>query len=59
MPGGEQVATATVKWSTDDQDFGFITPDDPGSDSLGSPQQRRDRHGIKRQDEDHDGKADP
>jgi cold shock CspA family protein len=53
------VATATVKWSTDDQDFGFITPDDPGSDSLGSHQQGTDRHGIKWQQADYDGKANP
>ena len=33
------MATGTVKWFNDDQGCGFITPDDPGKDLLGSPQQ--------------------
>ena len=51
------MATGTVKWFNDGQGFGFITPDDPGKGALGTPQQGTDRHGLKRQEEDHDGKA--
>jgi hypothetical protein len=51
------MTTGTVKWFNDDQGFGFITPGDPGKDALGTPLQGTDIHGLKRQEEDHDGKA--
>ena len=51
------MATGTVKRFQDGQGFGSITPHDPGKDTLGIPQQGTVRHGLKRQEEDHDGKA--
>jgi len=36
---------------------GFITPDDPRGDVLGTPLEGTDRHGLQQQAEDNDGKA--
>ena len=56
---GTEMARGTVKWFNDDRGCGLITPDEPGKDVLGTPQQGTERHGLKRQEEDHDGKAHP
>ncbi len=53
------MATGAMRWFNDDQGFGFITPGDPSIDALGTPRQGTDRHGLKRQEEDYDGKAHP
>jgi len=31
-PGGNKMATGTVKWFSDDKGYGFITPDEPGKE---------------------------
>jgi len=56
-PEGNRDGYRSVKWFDDDQSLGLITADDAGRDALGTPQQGTDRHGLKRQEEDHDGEA--
>jgi cold shock CspA family protein len=53
------MATGTLRWCNDDQGCGFITPDDLGTDLPELHNKGTDRHGLKRQEEDHDGEAHP
>ncbi len=50
----------TVKSFKDDQGLGFITHMTPArTRSEHFPNKGTDRHGLKQQEEDHDGKAHP